>query len=215
MFLGVRARVGAVKVSVNVEGADVFAGDRFVGTAPLPGEVYVAPGKAHISAKKTGYGEIEGTVEVAAQGTATLALDLASEGPTATSHRLPEPRSKTPAFVLGGITLLTAGVGAALYAYGASQGSAADNLLNELQTTTSQPCISGALGCQTLKSMRQTHDTFVNAGTGMLIVSGGFGAATLIYALWATARPSSASRGLSITPVASSQGGALMLRGSF
>jgi hypothetical protein len=214
-FLNVRARVGAVKVTVNVDGADVFVGDRFAGSAPLAGEVYVAPGKARISAKKTGYGEIEGEVEVAPQGTVTLALDLAGEGTIAASHRPYSPRSKTPAIVLGALGLTVAGVGAALFAVGQADGGAADNLLAELKTTSSQPCTNGAAGCQTLVSLRQSHDTFVNTGTGVLIGGGALLTAALITGLWANATPSFGHASVQLEPVASPQGGTLLLHGTF
>jgi hypothetical protein len=214
-FLNVRARVGAVKVTVNIEGADVFVGERFAGTAPLPGEVYVAPGRARISAKKTGYGEVEGRVDVAAQGTATLALDLAGEGAIASSHRPTTPRSRTPAYVLGALGLVAAGVGAGFWAAGAAKGGAADSLLAELKAGSSQPCLTGALGCQTLKDLRSTHDTYVNVGTGVLIGSGALLAATLVYGLWATAAPAPDRQGIGVTPVAAPGGGALFVHGTF
>jgi hypothetical protein len=214
-FLNVRARVGAVKVTVNVDGADVFVGERFAGTAPLPGEVYVAPGRARISAKKTGYGEVEGRVDVAAQGTATLALDLAGEGVIASSHRPMAARSRTPAYVLGALGLVAAGVGAGFWAAGAAKGGAADSLLAELQMGSSQPCFAGTLGCQTLKDLRSTHDTYVNIGTGVLIGSGALLAATLVYGLWATATPTPDRQGIGVTPVAAPGGAALFVHGTF
>src|SRR5262249_33982602 len=132
-FLNVRARVGAVKVKVTVDGADVFADDRFVGQSPLPGEIYVKPGEAHISAKKTGYGELDQVVSVRAGGTAEVALDLTNENAANGNHGTGERRSLTPAFVMGGLGLVAAGVGAALFAAGAAKGSAADSILAELR----------------------------------------------------------------------------------
>jgi hypothetical protein len=214
-FLNVRARVGAVKVTVNIDGADVFVGERFAGTTPLPGEVYVAPGRARISAKKTGYGEVEGKVDVAAQGTATLSLDLAGEGAIASSHRPTAGRSRTPAYVLGAVGLVAAGVGAGFWAAGAAKGGAADSLLAELQMGSSQPCFTGTLGCQTLKDLRSTHDTYVNVGTGVLIGSGALLAASLIYGLWATAAPAPDRQGIGVSPVAAPGGGALLVHGTF
>ena len=95
-FTDVRARVGAVKVTVSIDGADVFVGDDFAGQSPLPGEVYVTPGKTRITAKRTGYGEVDGTVSVQARGTATLKLDLTTEGAVAPTHPFVEHRSATP-----------------------------------------------------------------------------------------------------------------------
>ncbi len=213
-FVNVRARVGGVKVTVSLDGADVFVGDRYAGQSPLAAEVYVMPGRARVSAKKPGYAEVEDVVQVQANGTAEVSLDFAGENLAAKSRPVPlAPRSRTPAFVLGGITLLVGGVGAALVAAGASKGSAADSLLGELQTTDgSFPCPK-APGCLTLKGMRSDHDAFVNAGVGVLGVGGALLGATIIYSLWATRAPSRA--GLTFAPVASASGGGLVTHGTF
>jgi hypothetical protein len=214
-FVNVRARVGGVKVTVTLDGADVFVGDRFAGQSPLPGEVYVTPGQGRIFAKKTGYGEVEGVVEVKANGTAALTLDLAGEGAVAQSRRTTSTRSRTPAYVMGGIGFVALSAGVALYAAGAAKGSAADDLLAELHT-----CAGGAPGCATLKSLRSSHDTFVNAGAGLMAGGGAFVGASIIYGLWATfAAPAEAPRTARFTVVpsfgASPAGGGLGLRGTF
>ena len=219
-FLNVRARVGAVKVKVTVDGADVFADDRFVGQSPLPGEIYVKPGQAHVSAKKTGYGELEQVVSVRAGGTAEVALDLTNENAANGNHGTGERRSLTPAFVMGGLGLVAAGVGAALFTAGAARGWAADSLLIDLRgsNTASQPCAgaSPAAGCTTLASLRSGHDTFVNAGTGVLIGGGVLLGAALVYGLRAAFSTSSPTRsGLTLTPTASASGLGLGAAGTF
>jgi PEGA domain len=189
-FTAVRARVGAVKVTVTIDGADVFVGDRYAGQSPLPAEVYIAPGDTRIFAKKTGYGEIEGTATVRPQGTTTLTLDLAGQGAVVTARHITEPRSVTPAYVLGGLGVVAAGVGAVLYATGASKGSAADELLAELQGGYgTSPCSSGSVGCTTLKSLRSSHDTFINTSAGVFAGSGALVGTALLYGLWATFAP--------------------------
>jgi hypothetical protein len=214
-FTDVRARVGAVKVTVTVDGADVFVGDRFAGQSPLPAEVYVAPGKTRITAKRPGYGEIEGTVDVEARGTATLTLDLAAEGAVAGSHHVAERTSATPAYVLGAVGLIVAGAGAALYATGASKGSAADALLAELQAGySSTPCAPSHPGCVTLANLRLGHDTFTEVGAGVLIGGGALLAAGLIYGLRASSSPSRSAL-LTLAPVASPSGGGLLAHGTF
>jgi len=189
-FTAVRARVGAVKVTVTIDGAEIFVGDRFAGQSPLPGEVYVAPGATRIFAKKTGYGEIEATATVKAQGTATLTLDLAGQGAVATARHPGAQRSVAPAYVLAGLGVAAAGVGAVLYAAGASKGGAADDLLAELQAAYGlTPCSSGSVGCTTLKGLRSSHDTFVNASTGTFVGSGALLGAALVYGMWASFAP--------------------------
>jgi hypothetical protein len=216
-FSNVRARVGAVKVTVTVDGAYVFAGDRFAGQSPLPGEVYVSPGQARISAKRSGYGEIEQAVSVQAGGTAEVTLDLMNEAASATNHRTPERRSLTPAFVMGSIGIVAAGIGVALYAAGAAKGAAADSLLGELQTAYPNPCAGNpAPGCTTLASLRSGHDTFVNVGGGMLGAGGALLGVALIYGLVTVYSGASPSRsGLTITPTAWASGAGLGAAGTF
>jgi hypothetical protein len=193
-FTNVRARVGAVKVTVTVDGADVFAGDRFAGQSPLPGEVFVAAGKSRIFAKKTGYGEIEGTVDVKPGGTAILKIDLAGEGTVAQSQRVTGSRSAAPAYVMGAVALVALGAGTAFYAAALSKGDAADDLLGTLQTDYpkqgTSPCAPTThAACSTLQSLRSSHDTFAGAGTGFLAGGGALGAAAIIYGLWAAFSP--------------------------
>ncbi len=217
-FANVQARVGAVKVTVSVDGADVFVGDRLAGQSPLAAEVYVAPGTTRISAKKTGYGEVSASGSVQAGGTANVTLDLnnASEVASQTSRRQGQRHSMTPAVVLGGVGLVVAGVGAALYVGGASKGSAADELLAELQSGgSSLPCTKATLGCNTLKDLRSGHDLFVNTGTVFLIAGGAALAAAFGYGLWASFSTPSDSTALTLLPVASPSGGALLLHGTF
>jgi hypothetical protein len=220
-FAGVRARVGAVKVKVTVDGAYVFAGDRFAGQSPLPGEVYVSPGQARVSAKKGGYGEVEQEISIQPGGTAEVTLDLMNETAVATSRRTPPRRSLAPAFVMGGIGIVAAGIGAALYAAGAAKGSAAGALLAELQAAPgagTYPCAGAtpAAGCNTLATLRSGHDTFENAGAGMLIAGGALLGVGLIYGLVTTySAPPPSGSALTITPAVWASGAGLGAAGTF
>ncbi len=217
-FTSVRARVGAVKVTVNVDGADVFVGDRFVGQSPLPGEVYVAPGTTHIFAKKTGYGETDATATVRAQGTAAVTLDLAGLGAVASARHQTDRRSVAPAYVLGGLGVVAAGVGAVLYGVGASKGGAADDLLAELQAGYgATPCSSGSVGCATLKSLRTSHDTFVNSSEGVFAGSGALLGVALLYGVWAAFAPPPERdhAAILLAPALSPGAGGLFAHGTF
>jgi hypothetical protein len=190
-FANVRARVGAVTVTVTIDGADVFAGNRFVGQSPLPGEVFVSPGPARISAKRTGYGEVEGQVDLKPGGSAALKLDLAGEGTVAQSQKVTRHRSVAPAYVLGAIGAVAAGFGAAYEAAAFAKGSAGDDLLGALirdyPAQGSNPCYGSThTACTTLSNLRQSHDTFSNVGTGLLAGGGALIGVGVIYGLWAT-----------------------------
>jgi hypothetical protein len=217
-FLNVRARVGAVKVTVNVDGADVFVGDRFAGQSPLPGEVYLAPGPGRIFAKKTGYGEIEGTVDVRPNGTTTLTLDLAGQGAVASSRHAPGPaRSMAPTYVLGALGAAGLAAGAALWSAAAAKGTAADDLLGALQSDygSPQPCTPQRAACTSLKDMRSSHDLLANAGTGALVGGGVLLGAAAIYGLWASFSTVPERASLVVVPAPSPGGAGIWARGTF
>lgn len=55
MFAIARKHVGALKVEVNVEGADVLVDAKEVGRSPVKGNVFVEPGRRKIEARLKGY----------------------------------------------------------------------------------------------------------------------------------------------------------------
>jgi hypothetical protein len=218
-FLNVRARVGSVKVTITVDGADVFVEDRLAGQSPLPAEVFVAPGQPRIFAKKPGYGEKEGTVTVKAGGTATLTIDLAGEGVVAQSHRTTGTRNPTPGYVLAGFGVVGIGIGAALWAAAVSKGSAADDLLGALRadypTRGNVVCQPYSSTCALLASLRSSHDALGAGGTGALAAGGALLGAGLIYGLWAAFSTPSEHVTVGLAPAASPTGGGLFAHGTF
>ena len=154
---------------------------------------------------------------VQAGGTATVTLDLNNDREVAsqTSRRQGQRHSVTPALVIGGVGLVVAGVGAALMVGGVSEGSAAGDLLTALGN--GQPCAAKTppAGCTTLATLQSGHDVFVNTGTGFLIAGGAALAAGLGYGLWASFSTPSDSTAITLLPVASPSGGALLLHGTF
>lgn len=225
MFLDARKRVGAVKVTVNVEGADVIVGNRIVGQSPLPGEVFVEAGKrTSITAKKAGHEEDEQSVLLGAKGTASLSFKLPIAGLGADDRYAYTRRTKVPFFVLGGAALVAGGVGAALYAAAGAKGSAADDLLAEIKAASSQKyaCQPAATGCATVSALRTSRDQMMNVGTGVLIGGGVLLGAAVLTGVWAFSAPSSSSASLgpraaslSLSPAVSPEGGGLWLRGGF
>lgn len=225
MFVDARKRVGGVKVTVNVEGADVIVGDRLVGQSPLPGEVYVEPGKAVvIVAKKPGYEEVDRRVQVPAKSTIEISFEL-SQSSNSGNRYAGASRSRVPMLVLGGAALVAGGVGASFYAAGLSKASAADALLAEIKTASSAKyaCSPSQAGCATLKDLRASRDTLMNTGTGVLIGGGVLLGAAVLTAAWAfsgssstAAAPSSVRfASITVTPAVSTEGGGLFLRGAF
>jgi hypothetical protein len=70
------AKVSAVTVRVNVDGAEVFVDGRSVGRSPLPGVVYVDPGRRTFEAKRDGYGGAAKAEEMRAGAAPTVELSL-------------------------------------------------------------------------------------------------------------------------------------------
>jgi tetratricopeptide (TPR) repeat protein len=72
-----KAQIGTLKISVNVDGAEVLVDGRVVGRSPLQGEVFVDPGDRVIEARRGA--ERTTTSVVAAQGSSqSVSLSLAS-----------------------------------------------------------------------------------------------------------------------------------------
>jgi tetratricopeptide (TPR) repeat protein len=219
-FAEARGHVGTVTITVNVEGADVFVGSRFVGQSPLGGEVFADPGRNLITVKKPNFDEAEQPVEVPARGAAALKIELVPGGRSANPYARSE-RTRVPFYVMGGLGLVAVGAGAALYAAALSKGAAADDVLAELatrypnQTTVCRPVHEG---CLTAYSLRSGHDTFANAGTGALIGGGVLIGVAVLYGAWAFAgsAPSSSSIGrITLAPVATPSGGGMWMTGTF
>jgi len=73
-----RARISSITVQTNVEGAAVALDEAPVGTMPLPAALQLNPGVHHISLRKSGYAEVERTVEVV--GSETRTVDMLMTG---------------------------------------------------------------------------------------------------------------------------------------
>jgi hypothetical protein len=220
MLAEAQKHAGTIQITVSVEGADVFVGNRFVGQSPLAAEVWADAGKpVLIIAKKTGYDEAQRTVDVVAHRSVAVKLDLAIE--TAGPNRYASAsRSKVPFFLLGGLGLVAGGVGAALYAAAATKASAAEDILAE--RGGDYPCKNTkATGCPTVLSLRQGHDKLANIGTGLLVGGGVLIGAAALTGVWAFGTGSSSSssrgpsRGVALAPAVSPDGAGLWLSGSF
>ncbi len=214
-----RSRVGTLTISVNVEGADVFVGNRFVGQTPLTGEVFADPGKSTVTVKKLNFDEMEKPFEVAARGHASVKFELVAGGQSANPYNR-GVRSRVPAFVLGGIGLAAAGVGVAFYAAAISKSAAAGDVLTELKSAYSgqaAPCQPSHAGCSTIYSLRKGHDLDMNVGTGLVVGGAALFAAGALYGVWAFSgdSPAVATGSIKLAPVVSPAGSGLWLTGTF
>jgi hypothetical protein len=164
-----------------------------------------------ITVLKTGYDETEKIVEVAARGSAKVAIELAPSSFNSGNRYAIVGRTRIPFYVLGGLAVLAGSAGGMLYTAAAAKGSAADDLLGELKR-----CSSTTPGCTTLLDLRQSHDTLANAGTGVLIGGAAFLGAAVLYGVYAFSAPAPSGTGsITILPAASPAGGSLSVRGTF
>lgn len=207
-----REEIGALTVTVNVDGAEVRVNGEVKGTSPLQAELFVAPGDVTIEASKSGYEPVRRKLTVAKGANETPALTLA---PTA-----PKDRNKLPAYVIGG-----AGI-AALIAGGVLIGvaeSTKSGLSAEAPRgpdgkpvcwTTPKP--GGATAeCDAFRAKIGTVNTEGDAGIGLLIGGGALLGVAAAYWLWPSGGGSKDVQGSKIVPVVGPTGGAVMWTGSF
>jgi hypothetical protein len=223
LFDEVRPKVGAVTIKVDMPGTIVTVDGREVGTAPLPAEVYVEPGRRTIEAVRAGDPGARAVVDVGAGETreVTLALKkkdgppppLPPSGPT--SSLTPQGGPKTAVLVTGGaVTGVALVLGAAFAAVSNGKASSAASM-NETLVRTGGPraCMTAgpAAGCADLVGVLKDRATFAGAALSSFVGAGAVGAATAIYALAAL---SSATRAnVRATPVVTGQGAGLILHG--
>lgn len=119
-----RRKVGKVKISTNVEGAEVAIDDTPVGAAPLAEPVVVNVGRRKLSASKSGYTPAQRMVEIAGMAETTVALELVKVEvlTPGDAPRDPPPPAKTEIPLSFWVTL--SATGAAAIAAGVTGGLA-------------------------------------------------------------------------------------------
>jgi hypothetical protein len=207
-FARARAEVGALRVSVNVTGADVTLNDRAIGKAPVQGEVFVSPGVVTVRATAQGYEPAQRTVTLAKGGAADVALTLAAPR-----------RSIVPGAVLGGVAGAALVTGAALLGAGAAQRSSVQSTSNSI-LSEHHTCVAGALNydsrCVQATANAYTAATLHNAGVGVLVGGAALTAATVAYFLWpAPASARNGASGLRAAPLVSTTSAGMSVSGSF
>jgi PEGA domain len=125
-------KVGSIKITVNVDGADVLVDDRSVGTSPLAGAVTANVGQRKVSATSSGFTPAQRVVDVAGAGETVVSLELIKIGatapPPADTPPEPPPKQGFPIFTwaslaaTGATTLVTVVLGGlAVSAHGSLQ----------------------------------------------------------------------------------------------
>ena len=73
------AKLAAVRIVVNVPGAEVFIGDRSLGTSPFAGPVYVGEGRQRFRAVRPGYLPAERSMTLRAGQNTSLQIEMERE----------------------------------------------------------------------------------------------------------------------------------------
>ncbi|MBK8258134.1 MAG: hypothetical protein IPK82_36395 [Polyangiaceae bacterium] len=225
-----RAKVGTVNFTVK-SGNDPVDGVELVDTAdgkkyqtPLLDPVFVAPGKSTFRIWREGYESQEKVLELKEGETldVPIALERAAgfggKGtPTATpttTAPVVESRSKMPGYVLlggGGVVAIVGGVLLGLSA--STEGEIASSPLVKPAQCGRTARSGEDPGCEELRSKAGFVSTAGGAGLGMLIGGAAIAAAGGIWLLLPSSSPKSGQ--VRVTPVASHQGGGLVMSGSF
>jgi hypothetical protein len=229
-----RTFVGALTVKVNVIQAEVVVDGTAVGTSPLPGEVFVAPGTHVIQAKAAGYDGANQTVTIEKGATRTIELSLEATRlmapPAATSkvratQAAPTATVGTPAPSEGpSLVVIGVGIGVAVAATAGGIASAVvsnardderASLLGEIGGRSA--CWPGGAPsprCGEVLDLSAAEKTFRGVSITSFIVAGAALGATLTYVFWPRAADDlSGSARVTVTP--NPYGGSLAVTGTF
>jgi hypothetical protein len=137
---------------------------------------------------------------------------------TGTSTAPSTPRSKVPAFVMGGIGLAGLLAGGALVGVGVANGSGLHDTTPK-DANGNPTCRRTAVAdedakCAGIRSSADSASMTANVGVGVLVGGGVLVAAAAVYLLLPSKKPSD-SKSSSLVPVVGREGGGLLWTGSF
>jgi hypothetical protein len=232
-----RAHVGALRVRVSVEGADVTVDGISIGKSPLEGLVFVKPGSHVIGASHQGYRSAEETLDAPVRATRDVTISLAVEQATAVPPVGAAPREASPTaeeakprrdglsptawvLIVGGS--LTAAALATTIVFDV-KGAAAQDDLEAAQAalepgSCSAPSGPNAAACEHVRALADTRNTNNQIAVLGAIATGVLAAATAGTALYVHAKdrgPSESVRRPFVRFSAGLSGGALVVGSPF
>jgi tetratricopeptide (TPR) repeat protein len=219
-----RQSVGAVRVDVDVKGAQIYVDGALQGEAPLPDEVFVDPGEHVFEARLEGYQSTPQRVTAPKGAPVEILLVLTPiPKPEREPGLLPPPppaRSLLPGLVVGGVAALGFGGGIAFLAMSAGRRSDAEALRAPI-AKDGMSCVSGAANfdskrCSALQDKAQAYKTLHDTAVGAFVVGGAAAVGTAAYFLWPILRPrTSGHDDMHLTPVIGAGSGGVVASGSF
>jgi PEGA domain len=238
----VRAHVGRVDVTVNIERAQVFVDSVLVGVAPLDLPIFVTPGNHTIEAKRDGYTMAAQSITATAGSTqkAMLTLELlpsskpdgngaqgtgnAGSGgvgmPPGGSSVVTPPGGDGPVApdpvwmaVTGGLAAVGIGLGIGFTVAANGKGDDAASLQ---QPGGTSGCFGRpeAPGCADLFEAREDQSALSNAALASFVAGGAFALGTVGLAVWTwTGSGPSRQGGVHVGPAVSATHGGVLIRG--
>jgi hypothetical protein len=202
----VQAKVNTLRVRVNKPGAEVFVDGASVGMSPVEYDLFVDPGTHTVEARLEGYPPVSATVTLAKGKGQEVGITLVAK--TANKTVI------IAGAAVAGVGAVMGGVFAGLSA--AKAGSATTILNNNPHLVCPSLDVTPAAGtpCGDLKSVVDAKSAFGSTAVWSFVGAGVVGIGTAIYALTAGG-PRSSRSGLTVAPVASTDGGGLFVSGSF
>ena len=224
-----RAKVAAITFKLNTDGVEIVhieTGRAY--QTPLADPVFVDPGKSSFRVRREGFLSQEKVLDLKAGETVTadIALDRApgyggavsTGAPTTGPAPTVAPRSKVPAFVLGGIGVAGLIAGGALVGVAVGKGG-------ELRDSTPKDASGNPIcgrtetagedaRCAGIRSDAASASTMGNVGVGVLVGGGVLVAAAAVYLLIPSKKPSD-TKASQLVPVVGHDGAGLVWKGSF
>jgi hypothetical protein len=221
-----RAEVAALRIRVNVEGAEVAVNGRAVGSSPVASEVFVDPGAVTVTARRDGYEPAteHGLVTKGSSQDVTVVLKVVGAAKSTPVKPAPPPPKTKPRSILPGLVLAGAGgaalvTGIALLVNGGAKGASARALHDAIQGD-GHDCVTGFVNydsrCPELRSAAVAGDTRHGVGVAFTVLGVAAGVAAAGYFLWpkVTTR-ATRPRAQSLVPVASTTSAGLLFSGAF
>lgn len=188
-----RKQIGTVRITVNVDGAEILIDGKWAGVSPLPGEVFVPPGERTIEVRR---GRLKSTESI-----------LVAKGSSQDLRVTLQPGPKKEILIAGG-AVGAAGIASGVIFAILSSGKAGD--AEELP-----------LGSPERVDLRDSQTTLANVSFWSFVGGGlalaGTGVYWLVTASEPAPTPGPVRSGLRVraAPVVTAEGGGVMIGGSF
>jgi hypothetical protein len=216
--------VGAVRVTLDVKGAQVLVDGAPVGDTPLLDEVFVDPGEHLFEARLEGYTGTpqKVTVQQGEHAAVTLVLKFVPHVTTVVREVQAKRRSLAPGLALAAVAAVGIVGGTAMIAISGGDKSTATSLSGTIRAAGSG-CVASSLNydplnCSTLNGDVSHYVTLHNAAVGAFIGGGLAAVGTMLYFVWPMKRPTSdtpPAAEVKVAPTVGAGTGGIVVSGTF